>query len=137
MKAGDSFEVYPPAGANWNLHHNTVTGCQKPVTLDCYGSPTSVFADNTITRGDTPGVSAAMELKGQFRFSGNNFVGFDEPASTALMIYPDRLGQPLRNVYASNRFERCTSAVSESEKGLWDAAERTGNTFVECGGKPQ
>ncbi|MBM4082254.1 MAG: hypothetical protein FJ278_21295, partial [Planctomycetes bacterium] len=30
MKVGDAFEVYPPFGANWNIHDNTVTGCLKP-----------------------------------------------------------------------------------------------------------
>ncbi|MHB8993842.1 MAG: right-handed parallel beta-helix repeat-containing protein [Armatimonadota bacterium] len=137
LKVGDGFEVYPPGGANWSIHHNTITGCQKPVLLDCYGSPTSVFADNTITRGETKGVTSAFDLKGQFRLSGNSFVGFDEPASTALMLFPDRFGQPLRNLYINNRFERCTNAVSESQKGLWDAAEKTGNSFVTCGAAPK
>ena len=66
LKVGDAFEVYPPAGSNWSLHHNTITGCLTPVTLDSYGSETSAFADNTLSRGEAAGVKAAVTVRGRF-----------------------------------------------------------------------
>ena len=27
MEVGESLEVSPPSRANWNIHHNTITGC--------------------------------------------------------------------------------------------------------------
>jgi hypothetical protein len=78
MKAGDCFEVYPPA-ANWNLHDNTIDGCLQPVVLDGYGSETSRLANNLISRGAIKGVKQALQLRGRFTVVGNQLAGFDEP----------------------------------------------------------
>jgi hypothetical protein len=136
LKVGDTFEVFPPYGANWNIHSNTITDCLSPVVLDCYGSETSLFADNIVTRGDATGVKAALELRGRFHLTGNCVSGFDEAGSAALGLYPDRFGRPLQNLCRNNTFERCSSVVSESEKGLWDALVTSDNSFLGCGAIP-
>jgi hypothetical protein len=82
MRAGDSFEVYPPA-ANWNLHDNTITGCLRPVVLDGYGSETSLLKNNLISRGGVKGVEQAMQVRGRFTIVGNQLAGFDEPEPAA------------------------------------------------------
>jgi len=133
LKVGDTFEVYPPYGANWNIHHNTITGCLKPVVLDSYGSETSLLKDNLIARGDTAGVMHAVVVAGRFNFIGNQLTGFDEPNSAALVLQPDRVGRKLKNLYRNNIFEQCLAPVAESSKGLWDAALQEGNQFVNCG----
>ncbi len=137
MKVGDRFEVFPPGGANWNIHHNTIAGCLNPVSLDSAGSPTSAFTSNTVTNDAVAGLKQAVDVRGRFTFIGNQFVGFDDPASCVLALRPDRLGKPIRNQYRGNVFERCANVVSESEKGLWDATEAHGNVFIECKGAPQ
>ena len=136
MCAGDRFEVYPPGGANWNIHDNVVADCLRPVVLDCYGSPTTVFRDNQITRGEAPGVKQAVEVRGRWQLIGNQFYGFDEAGSTALALFPDRFGKPPANLYRSNIFERCAEVLRESQAGLWQAATTEGNLFLECGGVP-
>ena len=78
MKAGDRFEIYPPADANWDIHHNTIAGCALPATLDSYGSETSLFRDNVISRGDATGVRRAIDVLGKFKVTGNLVSGFDE-----------------------------------------------------------
>ena len=77
MKAGDRFEVVAPA-LNWNIHDNTVTGCQRPVVLDSYGSTTSLFRNNLIERGGTTDATQAIISSGQFQLNDNHVVGFDE-----------------------------------------------------------
>ena len=79
MKVGDRFAVYSPS-ANWNIHHNTITGCQQPVVLDSFGSETSLLKDNLVSRGDVTGVKQAIQVRGRFGLSGNQVSGFDEPA---------------------------------------------------------
>lgn len=136
-KTGESFEIFPPSGANWNLHDNTITGCLNPVVLDSHGSNTSLFKDNTVTRGDTSGVKQAVEVRGRFNLIGNHFSGFDEKDSSALSLYPDRLGQKPRNEYRDNVFERCASVLTESQKGLWETLSATVNSFTDCGTVPK
>ncbi|MEN6545326.1 MAG: right-handed parallel beta-helix repeat-containing protein [Armatimonadia bacterium] len=126
MKAGDTFELYPASGANWNLHHNTVAGCSIPVVLDSYGSVTSSFSDNTIARGEATGVKEAVAVRGQFNLQGNTFSGFDQPGSVALGLYLDRLGQPSPILSRGNVFEQCASAISEEQKGMWEVANQRG-----------
>ena len=74
-----------------------------------------------------------MGIHGRFQIIGNMFYGFDEPGCAALALYVDRFGQPVRNLYRDNLFERCASAISESQKGLWDAGTVGGNLFTDCG----
>jgi len=137
MKAGDLFEVFPPHSANWNIHDNTITGCARPVVLDSYGSETSLFQENLITRGGAEGVQHAVVVSGRFNLIGNHISGFDEPDSAALLLRPDRFGKTCPNLCRNNIFERCSAAVKESREGLWKAATTDGNFFIECGSAPE
>jgi hypothetical protein len=136
VSVGDAFAIFPPS-ANWTIHHNTITDCRRPVTLDGYGSPTSVFRDNTVTRGQATGVEQAIAVLGEYKLSGNLIYGFDEAASAALALHPCRIGRELRNLYRDNVFQNCTTPVQERAKGLWAASIKQGNTFLACPGAPQ
>ena len=92
-----------------------------------------MLAANTISRGEASGVRGAVEVRGRFALISNHFFGFDEPDTMTLCLYPDRLGQPLHNLYRDNVFEQCASVIAESAKDLWAAAEKSGNVFVSCG----
>ena len=59
-----TFCVYPPQGPHWALHHNIITQCRQPVSLDVFGGPTAAFSDNQISRGSASGVRAAVEVRG-------------------------------------------------------------------------
>ena len=134
---GDAFEVFPPDGANWAIHHNTIAGCRAPVHLACYGSVTSRFSDNTVVRGEAEGVQCVVEVHGRFSLTGNTFSGFAAPESTVLGLFPDRLGQPPANRYVGNVFDHCAKVLTESAPGLWAAAQVDGNVYIECGAAPQ
>ncbi|MBI3948108.1 MAG: hypothetical protein HY321_19480 [Armatimonadetes bacterium] len=131
MKVGDRLEVFPPS-ANWRIHHNTIADCLKPVRLDSYGSPTSSFADNTITRMSATGVKEAVAVHGLFQVARNHIYGFDEEGSAALALHPDAIGRECRSAYEGNVVETCAVGVSESREGLWETARAAGNRFVEC-----
>ncbi len=124
MKVADTFEVFPPYPLNWRIAGNTVTGCVSPVILDSYGGAVCRFEGNIITRGGATGVREAVVVKGLFQLLGNQINGFDEPNSVGLSLYPDRFGKPMANVIRGNTIEHCTAPVGESEKGLWEAAQR-------------
>jgi hypothetical protein len=132
MHVGDEFEVAPSQGVNWSMHDNTITGCLHPVVLDAYGSSTSVFARNTISRGGATGVMQAIDLRGRFSVIGNTFSDFDEPGASVLSLYPDVLGSAIRNTIAGNTFENCARVVAESREGLWNAADVSGNVYRDC-----
>ena len=132
MAIGDSFEVFPPGGANWHLHHNTVEGCLNPVMLDSYGSETSVLSDNTIQRGGATGVVAAVQVHGWFKLIGNHLADFNEEGSVGLSLYADRAGREVRPLCARNLFERCAVPVAAVEAGQWEAADAGDNVFIEC-----
>ena len=136
VRVGDRFGIFP-ASANWMIHNNTITSCMRPVTLDVYGSPTSVFRDNLITRGQAIGVKQAIAVVGEFKLIRNHISGFDEPQCAALALHPCRVGRSLRNVYRNNVFERCSQPVQESRRGLWAASLTEGNLFVHCQNAPQ
>jgi hypothetical protein len=136
MKAGDSFEMFPSGGANWNIHDNTITGCLEPITLDSYGSETSTLRNNLVSRGAAAGVKQAAEVHGRFNFVGNQFFGFDEPGSAALSLGPDRLGRPLPNLYRDNVFDHCAAVVGKGEQAFWNAARTADNVFLSCGRLP-
>ena len=127
MKAGDTFETYPPQGANWQIHHNTLAGCPNPVILDSYGSATSHFGGNVVTREGATGVKQAVQVKGRFQFLGNHFSGFDEAGSAALGLYLDRFGQPPASLYCDNTFSRCANMVGAEQPAVWDAATEQNN----------
>ena len=84
IKVGEQFEAFPPS-ANWNIHDNTVTGCNQPVVLNNYGSDTSLFRDNLIERGGATGSMPAMDVRGRFKLENNAIAGFDkkEPVTSA------------------------------------------------------
>jgi hypothetical protein len=136
MKVGDGLEIYPPS-ANWDLHHNSFSGCAVPVVLDGYGSPTSLFRGNMLTREPAIGVKEAISIKGRYALQGNQLTGFDEAGSVALGLYPDRLGKAPSNLYENNIFQRCDVPVQEAQAGLWTAARGGGNSFLECNAKPK
>jgi len=136
IKPGDTFEVFAP-DANWTIHDNTITGCQRPVVLDCYGSPSSVLSGNLISRGSAEGVEQAIELHGRFNLIDNHISGFDEANSAALFLNPDPLGRACVNVYRGNVFENCSTVVKESRPGLWKASKREGNIYQECKTSPK
>ena len=131
MKVGQMFEMFPAAGANWNIHDNTITACLKPVVLDCYGSESSLLRQNVITRGDVAGVAAAIEVGGRFKVSDNFLVGFDEPDSAAFSLASDPLGRTAQSLFRNNRLERCTGTVPKDQAALWDATKPEGNVVVE------
>lgn len=135
MQVGDGLEIYAPA-ANWDIHSNSFSGCLTPVVLDGYGSATSVFADNVVSRGGATPVKEAVAIKGQYRLLGNQFAGFDEPGSVTLSLYPNRLGKASANLYQDNIFQHCAVPVQETQKGLWEACRGGGNTFIDCTAKP-
>ncbi|MEI6502191.1 MAG: hypothetical protein WCP21_14340, partial [Armatimonadota bacterium] len=122
LKVGDQLEIYPPYGANWDLHHNTISGCLKPLVLEAYGSETARVRENTVTRDAATGVTEAATIKGRFQVVGNLFSGFNEPGCVALGLYLDRLGQPPASLYRDNRFEGCPKVVGEEQKGMWEKA---------------
>ncbi|MDD4016408.1 MAG: right-handed parallel beta-helix repeat-containing protein [Kiritimatiellae bacterium] len=77
MKVGDTFEVFPPGSANWLIHDNTITGCQRPVVLNSYGSDTSILKGNLISRGEATGATQAIHVvRGQFKLIDNQINGF-------------------------------------------------------------
>jgi hypothetical protein len=102
LKTGDFFEVYPPA-ANWSIHHNTITGCQKPIVLEAWGSPTSTLRENLLERGAVPDMKTAVWLSGRFNILDNHFSGFEQPA--AVLMVPDRMGKACSGTVRGNIFE--------------------------------
>jgi len=92
-----------------------------------FGGPTAAFSDNLLSRGEATGVKAAVEVRGAFRISGNQFAGFDEPDSIALLLPPDRFGNVPRLVCRNNTFDLCATPVGEGAPGIWAAAAREGN----------
>jgi len=131
LQAGDRFALTPSA-ANWHVRGNTIEGCRDPVLLDGFGSETSEFRDNVISRGAATGVQQAVRVAGHYALSGNLISGFDEPGSAALAIAPDAAGFAHRNLYLRNTFERCTTVLREAREGLWKASVVQGNLFVDC-----
>ncbi|MCX7886272.1 MAG: right-handed parallel beta-helix repeat-containing protein [Verrucomicrobiae bacterium] len=78
MQKGDRFEVFPPS-ANWNIHHNTITDCLKPVVFDTHGSDTTLFQHNIISRGNVTAGGQPVEILGKVKTVDNEIHGFDQP----------------------------------------------------------
>jgi hypothetical protein len=133
MTAGEAFHAFPSGPANWNFHDNTITGCQKPVVLDSYGSEASWFRDNLVTRGEASNVKAAIDVRGMFKLAGNHISGFDEKDSSALSLSADLPSRTAQSVYRGNIFQKCTAVVAKDQAALWAAAKSEGNVLVECG----
>ncbi len=132
VKVGDAFEVFGPRGPGWTMRANTITDCLSPVVLDVYGGPTTIFADNLVSRGATRGVKQALELRGAVQLERNRVSGFNEAGAAALALWPDALGQPPRWHCRDNVFSNCTAVVAENAPGLWAAGRAEGNQFVDC-----
>jgi hypothetical protein len=131
MKTGDRFEVVVPI-LNWNIHHNTITDCLRSAVFNSYGSRSSLFSDNLITRGNTENVNIGMEVHGRFQFLNNRLTGFDEESATALKLYPDAIGRANMSHYQTNIFENCFGAISESRPGLWESSLTKDNLAIDC-----
>jgi hypothetical protein len=102
MKPGDLFEVIAPA-MNWRIHDNTITGCHFPVVLDSYGSATSQFSNNLLSRGDVAEVAIAIRVGGMFTVTSNQLSGFDPREATAIYLTPDPLKRSALAVVRDNR----------------------------------
>jgi hypothetical protein len=131
MKKGDRMEIIAPS-LNWTIHNNTVTDCSTPVKLDSYGSKTSIFRNNMVTRGNTENVACGIEVHGCFRLLGNRIVDFNEEKSTAIALYPDPLGRPCSSHYQGNIIENCSGVVLESKPSLWKKSLVKDNITIEC-----
>ncbi|MBM4085150.1 MAG: hypothetical protein FJ272_10210, partial [Planctomycetes bacterium] len=129
LKRSARFALYSPQGFNWNIHHNVINACAQLVNLDVFGGPTAVFADNLLSRGEARDVKTAVAIRGQFKIAGNQFAGFDEPDSVALMLHPDPFGKTPRFVCRDNVFDRCPTPIGEGAEGVWKAAIKGGNVF--------
>ena len=129
LKKGMRFALHSPQGFRWNIHDNIIDSCTKLVDLDVLGGPTAVFAGNLLARGDAEGVETAVEIRGLFRIENNQFAGFDQPGSVALMLHPDPLGRPTRLVCRGNTFDQCPTPIGEGAEGVWENAITDGNVF--------
>ena len=134
MKDGDRFEVIAPY-LNWTIHNNTITDCLRPVVLDSYGSRTSIFRDNLVTRGNTVNVPVGVEVHGYFQIIDNRIIDFDEDKAKALSIYPDAIGRIAKSQYLGNIFENCSGVITEKQPGLWKKALNRNNLAIKCVGK--
>ena len=126
LRPGNAFHIFPPQ-ARWNIHDNTITECMFPVDLDVYGSATSTFRNNMITRGGAGDVTTAVRLSGRFNFIGNQFLGFDPGGCVTIELRPDKLGRSLPNLMRDNVFHACRVPVMEQVPGLWQACASAGN----------
>ena len=131
MKSGDRFEVIAPS-VNWAVHDNTVTDCLRPVVLDSYGSKTSMFRDNLVTRGNTVNVLLGVEVHGCFQLVDNRLTDFNEDKAIALSLYPDAIGRIAKSQYQGNIFENCFVVINESQPELWKNALKKDNLTIGC-----
>ena len=129
LEKGARFALCSPQGFRWSIHHNVIDNCKQLVSIDVFGGPTAVFSDNLLSRGETAGVEIAAEIRGRLKITGNQFAGFDEPESVALMLHPDPLGRAARTICRDNVFDQCATPIGESAEGVWEAAIKGGNVF--------
>jgi hypothetical protein len=134
MKVGDILEFIAPS-LQWTMHDNTVADCLRPVVLNSYGSRTSLFKDNLVTRGHTQKVQTGIEIHGSFQLIDNRITDFNEEKATAIALYPDIVGRIVKCQYQGNIFENCLGVVTESQPGLWKNSISRDNLTVECIGK--
>ncbi|NLF15761.1 MAG: hypothetical protein GX595_00670 [Lentisphaerae bacterium] len=130
LEAGRSFDALPPQ-SNWNLHDNTIADCLQPAVFDIYGSPTTIFRNNILTRGTAAGVPQAILVGGQVHLLGNHLVGFDEPGSAALSLQASAFRQTARSRIRDNVFAGCAEAVRDAVGGVWTPAAAAVNAIVE------
>lgn len=126
---------FPVGHYNWNIHDNTFIDCLRPLVLNSYGSRTSLFKSNLVTRGSTDKVYLGVEVHGCFQFLDNHLTGFDEQGSAALALYPDAIGRTNKSLYQGNIFRNCFDVVTESKPGLWMNSMTKDNITIECARK--
>jgi hypothetical protein len=131
MKKGDRFEIIVPY-LNWTFHDNTVTDCIRPVVLNSYGSRTSIFRDNLVTRGKTSDVPVAVEVHGCFQLINNRFLDFDEDKAIVLSLNPDAIDRSCNCQYIGNIFENCFGIIKESQPDLWKNSLAKDNLTMGC-----
>ena len=134
MKTGERYELIAPS-LNWTIQNNSITDCLRPVVLNSYGSRTSIFKDNLVTRVSTGKVPLAVEVHGCFQLFNNRFTGFDEEGSTALAIHPDAIGTICKSQYQGNIFDNCHNILTESQPELWKNSLVKDNQTIDCTGK--
>ena len=134
MKPGDTFDVIAPS-VNWTVHNNTITDCMRPVILNSYGSRTSIFKNNLVTRGKTANVTPGIEVHGCFQFIDNRITDFDEDKAIAIALYPDAIGRVCNCQYQGNIFENCSGIISESQPELWKSSMKKDNQTIGCAQK--
>lgn len=132
LKPDDVFEVYFPGPINWNIHNNTISGCNNPVILDNYGSMTSLFCNNVIDRNGADGVKAAVIVEGLYKISDNTITGFNEKNSCGFLIMNDRLNKPMPNLYLNNIISHCMNGIKEGAPRSLRLSEFKNNDFTEC-----
>jgi hypothetical protein len=131
MKTGDRLEIVAPS-VNWTILNNTITDCIHPVVLDSYGSKTSIFRNNLLTRGNTDNVPVGLEVHGCFKIVSNRIVDFDEDKATAIIIYPDAVGRSCKSQYQGNIIENCFGVVTENKPDLWKSSLVKDNMVIGC-----
>jgi len=131
IKTGERYEVIVPS-LNWTIQNNTITDCLRPVVLDSYGSRTSMFRDNLVSRVSISKVPVGVEVHGCFQLINNRITGFDEEDATAVAVYPDAIGQTCKSVYKGNIFEKCFNVIRENRSGLWKASVSKDNMALYC-----
>ncbi len=131
MKVRDRYEISVPS-AGWSVHNNIVTDCIRPVILNSYGSKTSIFRGNLVTRGNTGNVKAAIEVHGQFQLNDNRILDFDEAESTALALHPDPIGRICQCQYIGNVFHNCNRVIKASKPELWENSIKKDNQAIDC-----
>ena len=114
------------------MHDNTVTDCLRPVVLDSYGSRTTIFKSNLVTRGNTTNVPHGIEVHGCFQLIDNRITDFDEDKSIALALYTDPIGRVSKSQYLGNIFENCFDVVNESQPELWKKSLTKDNLTIGC-----
>jgi len=131
MKAGERYEVIVPS-LNWTIQNNIITDCLRPVVLDSYGSRTSMFRDNLVSRVSTSNIHVGVDVHGCFQLIDNRITGFDEKGASAVAIYTDAIGRDCKSHYQGNIFENCSNAVTENRPGLWKASVLKDNMALDC-----
>ncbi len=79
LKMNTVFVVRAPLGFSWNIHHNIISDCEKLVDLNVFGGPTASFSENILKRDGIETEEFAVEIKGEFKRSNNQYSGFEKP----------------------------------------------------------
>jgi len=114
VSPGDRF-AYFPRQANWMIHHNTISGSKNALILRGYGSDTSIFSENLITRGQAKDAKIGVIHQGKFTLTKNTFAGFNDPEFGAIQLRPDPFGKLHRDRCVENVFRDCANEIIEKQ----------------------